>query len=249
MMSCAEYRRSMLGDPYADRADLRLHRVACPDCTQYLERLRGFEGRLDRALRVGIGAHAGVVAPDAAALQSRPGRPQAPRFAKASDISRRWLAAAASVLVGVVLVGGLWLAAPGPSLAADVVEHMTGEPDAWARTQESVPQAELDQVLSSSQVRLKATAGLVTYSHSCLFRGHLVPHLVVQTEAGPVTVMVLANESVKTTLRFNQHGYQGVIVPVPGHGSLAVLERGFAGDMATMEGIAARVRTAIDWTE
>jgi len=34
---------------------------------------------------------------------------------------------AASVLLAVVVAGGLWLSAPGPSLAADVVTHMRAE--------------------------------------------------------------------------------------------------------------------------
>jgi hypothetical protein len=39
-----------------------------------------------------------------------------------------------------------------------------------------------------------------------------------------------------------------VIVPIPGHGSLAVLERGPATDLDAVESVAARVQSAIDWT-
>ena len=47
----------------------------------------------------------------------------------------------------------------------------------------------------------------------------------MQTESGPVTVMVLVHERVSKPLQFDEQGYRGVIVPVPGHGSLAVLGR------------------------
>jgi hypothetical protein len=126
---------------------------------------------------------------------------------------------------------------------------MAEEPDAWARTGVPVPQPKLDQVLRASHVRLKGDPGLVSYANSCLFRGHLVPHLVVQTEAGPVTVMVLAHEAARSSTRFDEQGYQGMIVPVPGHGSLAVLERGSGTDLNVVKSVAARVRGAIDWTD
>jgi hypothetical protein len=102
--------------------------------------------------------------------------------------------------------------------------------------------------LAESHVRLKANAGLVSYANSCLFRGHQVPHLVVQTDAGPVTVMVLTHESARTSMRFDEHGYRGMIMPIPGHGSIAVLERGPTADMNTMERVAAKVLGAIDWS-
>jgi hypothetical protein len=39
-----------------------------------------------------------------------------------------------------------------------------------------------------------------------------------------------------------------MIVPVPGHGSLAVLERGPSFDVKTMEAVAAQVVDAIAWS-
>lgn len=160
----------------------------------------------------------------------------------------RWLAAAASVLLAAAVAASLWIAAPGASLAADVVSHMAEEPAAWTRTDLPVPPPKLQQVLGDSHIRLKPDAGLVSYANSCLFRGHVVPHLVVQTAEGPVTVMVLTHESLRRAVTFNEQGYRGVIVPVPHHGSLAVLARGADSDSARISGVAARVLGAIDWT-
>ena len=78
-------------------------------------------------------------------------------------------------------------------------------------------------MLRDSRLRLSNGAGMVSYASSCAFRGHRVPHLVIQTESGPVTVMVLVHEGVRKPVRFDEQGYRGVIVPVAGHGSLAVL--------------------------
>jgi len=244
MIECAQYRRSMLADPHCDDAELQAHLTSCHDCAGYTERLLSFESRLEQALRVDFAAKDAPVRGPAATVTSIHARRRAP-----GSLPRRWLAAAASVLLAVVIAGGLWLAAPGPSLAADVVDHMAEEPQAWARTDVPVPPGRLEKVLQESHVRLKGQAGMVSYANACRFRGHLVPHLVVQTDAGPVTVMVLTHESTKTAVRFDEHGYRGVIVPVPGHGSLAVLERGSASiaGTKTVDAVAARVLGAIDW--
>lgn len=243
MMDCGHLRRALLAEPSNDDAELRLHLASCPECTLYALQLRRFEGRLDRALRVDVNPRL---------MEQRvvtPLRAPRPRGARPWDPPhRRWLAAAASVLLGTAVAVSLWLAAPGRSLAADVVEHMAEEPYAWARTDVPVPGARLEQVLTDSHVRLRLSAGLVSYANSCAFRGHTVPHLVVQTDAGPVTVMVLSHEALRSAMRFNEHGYRGVLVPVHGHGSLAVLERGPQTDMRTVEAVAARVLGALDWT-
>jgi len=235
MMDCNAYRRSMMADPRDADPQLREHRGSCHDCNLFSERLLSFESRLDRALRVAV-----------------PADNVLPLRAKATPAlrlpnRRGWLAMAASVLMAVVVAGVLWVAGPGPSLAADVVTHMGGEPDAWS-TRTPVQGSELEAVLRDSHLRLSEGAGAVSYAASCAFRGHHVPHLVIQTESGPVTVMVLVHESVPKPMRFDEGGYRGVIVPVAGHGSLAVLTRGSSTDIKSVEAIAARVQSSITWT-
>ena len=60
--------------------------------------------------------------------------------------------------------------------------------------------------------------------------------------------MVLVHEQAPKSAQFDEQGYRGVIVPVPGHGSLAVLTQGAATDMETIEQIAHRVLDSIVWT-
>jgi len=232
MMDCTAYRRSMMADPADPNVELREHRDGCHECTEFTGKLLSFEARLHRAARV--------------TLPAVPLRPKA--APRAMGYRKGMLAMAASVLLAVVVAGVLWVAAPGASLAADVVTHMGGEPDSWLQTDVSVDNSELQGVLRDSHVRLAAGAGLVSYAASCAFRGHHVPHLVIQTESGPITVMVLVHESVQKPVRFDEQGYRGVIVPVAGHGSLAVLTHGPATDIKTVELIAAQVLDSITWT-
>jgi hypothetical protein len=238
MMDCATYRRTLMADPHDQAAALNEHRERCPECNLYTERLLKFEAKLERALRV-------PVAEQTKPAAASPGR-VVPLHAPPSR--RRWLAMAASFLVAALVAGGLWLSVPSSSLAADVVAHMREEPQAWRRTDVPVPDSALSGVLDESHLRLADGAGIVSYANSCGFRGHQVPHLVIQTASGPVTVMVLVHEVVNKTQPFDEQGYRGVIVPVAGHGSLAVLTHGSTTDIKTIERIAARVQESIVWT-
>ncbi|HWW31140.1 MAG TPA: DUF3379 family protein [Steroidobacteraceae bacterium] len=236
MMDHARYRMLIGADPRSSDPELRGHRESCQECQLYTERLLRFESRLERALQVAVPMRA-EVAPFAAKA--------VPRIAK----SWRWMAMAASVLLGVVVAAGIWLVLPGASLAADVVAHMREEPQAWRRTDVAVPDAELNDILRESNLRLGAAAGIVSYASSCAFRGHQVPHLVVQTPSGPVTVMVLVHESVSRLTQFDEQGYRGTIVPMPGHGSIAVLmQNPGAAQARDLQRIAAQVRASIVWT-
>jgi len=240
MMDCTEYRRALLTDPGHPSAEMLTHVADCQACTGYTERVLRFESRLERALQVNPHAAEGARPSSSAAV----GR----RLDGRARLRRRGFAIAASVLLATFAAGSLWLAAPGRSLAAAVVDHMSGEPEAWVRTGVPVAESRLDAVMSQSGVHLKPSAGLVSYANSCEFRGHQVPHLVVQTAAGPVTVMVLTHESVSRQVHFDEHGYRGMIVPVHGHGSLAVLEHTPNIAPQPIDAVATQVLGALDWT-
>jgi hypothetical protein len=235
MMDHTQYRSAIMADPRNPDAELRAHREACTECRAYTEQLLKFDARIERALRVRMPA--GADAP-----------PFARKPARGFPGARGWLAMAASVLVATAIAGGIWLTLPQRSLAAAVVAHMAGEPDAWQRTDIAVDTPELQDVLKDSKMRLKPAAGIVSYASSCPFRGHRVPHLVVQTPSGPVTVMVLVHEPLRNTMQFDEQGYRGTIVPVPGHGSIAVLMQDSGVSSREIARIAAQVDDSIVWT-
>jgi hypothetical protein len=148
MMDHTQYRTALLADPHDPSPELRAHHESCAECQAFTAQLLGFESSLARALRIDIGA-ADAVAP----------RKAAPRRVG----GMRWMALAASVLLGAALVVGIWVAVPSSSLAAAVVAHMAGEPDAW-QTIDPVPAVDLNGVLEKSQVKLMPQAGRVSYA-------------------------------------------------------------------------------------
>jgi hypothetical protein len=137
MKDCNDFRRALLADPRAAGAELAAHGRMCPNCSAYAADLTRFEDRLERAMRLPLGSPGNVV----------PLRP------KPASRGARWFAVAASVLVAIVVAGGLWIAAPRPSLADDAVAHMAGEPLAWRRTDVPVPAQQLAAVLADAHVR------------------------------------------------------------------------------------------------
>jgi hypothetical protein len=142
------------------------------------------------------------------------------------------------VLVGTLL----WVGSPRNSVAQDLVAHLAHEPEALAQTDRRADPARTAEVLAHGRIRLRPDAVTVSYANSCAFRGHLVPHLVVQTPEGPVTVMVLRDERPPRTIDFDEQGYAGRIVPA-GPGSIAVI--GAAG--TDLDSITAAVLAAVVW--
>jgi hypothetical protein len=225
--SCAEVRYSIGAEPQEVSAALAQHLAECVACRQFQAETLRLEVAIRAALDL-VPAAAPRTAPVAPLPVKR--RLQAPQ---------RW-ALAASVLLALAVGVFLWTGRPAPSLAADLVAHMAEEPESWGQTS-AVPESVLAFVLRKSGVRLMPGPSVV-YAHSCLFRGQWVPHLVVQTSAGPVTVMVLPGERVAERQTFADGGYSGVIEPGAG-GSIALLVRGDTN----VDQIAAEVARAVVW--
>lgn len=227
-MDCLEFRRTAGADPARFGAEARAHAASCPACAQYLVEALAFDAKILAALRVPV-----------------PDVPRDDPRRRAGQVQwidrRRWLALAASILGGVTIGSLLWVGSPRDSLARALVGHVQHEPGATTVTAPADP-ARLAEVLRRGGIRLRPGIGTVSYAESCTFRRRTVPHLVVQTDRGPVTVMVLRHESVAGPVRFDEQGYRGTIVPA-GPGSLAVIGTGGA-DLGQ---VASRVLEAVEW--
>jgi len=231
MINHEQYRRVVLANPLGTDPEREAHRAQCEDCRAFTERVITFEQRLVSALNVTAPTRASIL-------------PFNTRAAVGVAKGRRWLALAASVAMAFV-VAGIWLT-PRSSLAADVVSHMAEEPAAW-ESHATLSAGELAPVLKRANMTLNPNAASVSYANSCGFRGQVVPHLVVQSPSGPVTVMVLIHESVSKARQFDEQGYRGTILPIPHHGSIAVLMKEPGTTPAEIDAIAAQVRSAIVW--
>ncbi len=249
-----DLRRAMGGLPVADGAGATAARADSPATGSNVVPLRPASTEVPAGVPAAAGA-AGVagaasVSPGAAPVSSPPSA-RADAYSAPLPTARRWALAASVLLVGV-LAASFFALQPRDALASAVVEHLSKEPDSWSKTQ-PIPRSALELVLARSGVRLdQVESGSVVYANSCFLRGRQMPHLVVSTPTGPVTVIVLRGESVPARVEFEEGRYAGVLLPVPG-GGIAVLTRGGTGTGAAVggrpdvEGAAARVLAALQF--
>lgn len=233
-MNCSDARFALAADPRNGDPALLEHLERCSACAAYASDMHELDRRLRATLAVPVPDLELPSGPYPATAASPPSGGALARI----DRTRRF-ALAASVAGVAILVGLLWAGFPRQSLASAVVAHMAHEPDAWSTTA-VLAEAEIDEVLARSRVRLAHDLAGVTYANSCWFRGRHVPHLVVQTTDGPVTVLVLPEEPVEQSIQFGEAGYRGTLLPAP-RGSIAVLAR----DEADVKQVASRLMAAI----
>ncbi|HEU4780312.1 MAG TPA: DUF3379 family protein [Steroidobacteraceae bacterium] len=217
--TCREARLEIGGDPHTLGPALSEHLATCAACTRFRSETLALDARLRSAMELPL---AGFRKP----VQSAP---PARRFALA-----------ASVLLGILVGGGFWLLKPTPALAGDVLAHVKHESASWDAHEVLTP-SELAGVLKTAGVQFDSSMPIV-YAMACPFRGRRVPHLVVQTADGPVTVMLLAHEKVSGRQEFSEGAYRGILLPA-GEGSVAVLAR----DGKIPEAVAAKMLSDVRW--
>jgi hypothetical protein len=223
-------------DPHSVPPELAEHLASCPECAQFQREMIALDANIRRALEQ---------VPVTPAMPSAAPAPVVPitstsaaRRQKRTTVWSGWAVAASVAVVSMLAV---WMLRPTDTLAHDVVAHVESESNSWSSTEEP-PTSEVNETLVEAGVALDMGSDKVMYAHSCFFRGHLVPHLVVSTPEGPVTVMVLRYESVKHRMTFHEDGMTGVITPAP-HGSIAVLVKG----NENVDAISQQVQQSVRW--
>ena len=226
MMTCLEFRRRVGAEPFASDAGIEAHRDGCPACARYQDELRSMDGLIKRALAIDTRRDAGRV-------------PTAPLRTGAAR--RRLFAIAASLVAGVTVGIVLLVSAPRASIAREVFDHVLHEQDTMAATTPMAP-AELAEVLGPEGTRIRPDVGDVTFAARCPFDGRVVPHLVVRTPDGAVTVLMLRHREISQRMRIEEQGFEGIVLPAP-RGSIAIVGKG----VADIDGVAKKVFDAVDW--
>jgi hypothetical protein len=235
-MTCNEARELIGADPENASPELQAHLRDCAQCQAFRNEMLALNSRIRRALEIDWRKmQPAGQAPSTRTTPAVPSPRIRPDTSNVVPLARREpalvprqkrpkiLAFAASLAAALMVGFTLWLSRPPESLAMEIVEHVQGEPNSWSRTA-PVPIEDLDAVLRKSGVRLGTGMQPVVYASACWFRGHFVPHFVVSTKDGPVTVLILAHETVPAVQQFSEGGYSGMLVPAR-KGSVAVLSR------------------------
>ena len=110
----------------------------------------------------------------------------------------------------------------GGTLEQQILAHLDGEPEALVVTDVPVSDSRLESVVPADVATMNHDAGLITYAMSCSINGRDVPHLVIQGEKGPITIMLMPHEKVDGASEIEGDNIHGLIIPV-GDGSIAII--------------------------
>ena len=212
-MNCEEYRQEVAADPSFDGGAVHLR--DCAACQAYRDEMQDLEQEISRALAIDVPELRMPELPDIDTAKVVPLRR---RFSTPA-----WLAVAATVVVAALL--GIRMLGTGvqyDSLADEIIAHLDHEPQALRPTDVPVTDQRLASVVPASVAVMDHSVGLITYARSCVINGHTVPHLVIQGERGPVTVLLMPEEEVSAAQELQGDNINGVILPV-GSGSIAII--------------------------
>ena len=215
MMNCEEYREAIAADPSFDGG--AGHVTGCAACQAYRNDMLALDDNIARALAIDVPDLKMPELPDieadkVVALGQR--RRVSPPL---------WLAMAATVAIaaflGVRFIGG---GVEYDSLADEVLAHLDHEPYALRVSDEPVSDGRLSSVVANDVAQMNHNAGLITYAQTCVINGRNVPHLVIQGERGPVTILLMPDEMISEAVPLRDEFFEGAILPV-GDGSIAII--------------------------
>lgn len=212
MTNCTEYRNAVTAAPSHEDG----HAASCAACREYHDGVLALDRKIALALEIPVPAPRVPALPEV-------------EFTNVTQLGRRglrasaWLALAATAAFAAV-IGYRMTGEPvdQPTLAEQIVAHMEHEPYAFANADTPVSDARLARVVPAGVATLDHSAGLITYAQSCEINGKSVPHLVIQGERGPVTILLMPEQEVAGAEEIVGESVRGVILPV-GRGSIAIV--------------------------
>jgi len=227
-MNCEEYKEAIAADPSESFDGGPLHSAECSSCSALKAEMRALDVKIAAALEIEVPE---LTMPELPAISDK---------GKVVDLSTRrpvrwttpaWFGLAASVVLATVIgVRFVNTDVDHGTLAQQVVAHLDYEPKALTVTDKAVSDERLYSVVRPAIATLDRDFGLISYAMSCEINGREVPHLVIQGEKGPVTILLMPHEMIDMPIQLDGQSIKGVILPV-GDGSIAIIgERGEAID-------------------
>ena len=232
-MNCENYREAIAQDPSYDDAHLN----DCADCRAFRDEMRALDAKIASALEIPVPALKMPELPeiDTANVTALPPR----RFS-----APQWLAVAATVAVVAVLgFRTLGVDDAYPSLADEIIAHLDHEPYSLVVTDVPVSDRRLNQIVPANVATMNHDAGLITYARTCEINGKAVPHLVLQGQYGPVTILLMPDEMIDGPQSLMGESINGVILPV-GDGSIAIIGE----DGENLEPIEQNLKDSVRWS-
>lgn len=236
-MNCKDYKEAIAADP-SEQFDAESHAAVCGSCAAFRDEMQVLNLKIARALNIEVPR---LVMPALPAIGDDSKVVNLP-FKRGRMTTPVWLGLAASVLLVAVL--GVRFASDDvvyASLSEEIIAHFDHHQDGLQITNVRVSEQTLANAVEDRVEQMDI--GLITYATSCEINGRLIPHLVIQGERGPITILLLPDEMISDAVPLQGAGITGVILPV-GNGSIAIIG---ARD-EPMENIKQQVVNSVKWS-
>jgi hypothetical protein len=214
-MNCTDYKEALTADPgFHDETG---HVEACVDCKAYRAEFLAFDEKISAAMEISVPE---LVMPELPDIDAK----NVVNLSSRRTLTKpAWFAIAATVLLAAVV--GIRMNDSGVSygtLEEQVLAHVDHDAAALLPTSSPVSDKQLNRAVPKEIATMNHDTGLITYAQSCSINGKEVPHLVIQGEHGPVTILLMPHESIAEAAALDGVNIKGVILPV-GDGSIAII--------------------------
>lgn len=235
-MNCREYRETIAADPSVSFSGGDGHASGCEACSKYRDEMRALDECIARALEIEVPK---LSVPDLPHIQ-QPGGEKPAGAAEPSGSGARARFMSPPLLAGlaaaIAVIAVLFTVLPDTGtdhrdyreywdngqLVGEIIAHMDHEQESRRVTSVAVPVQALHAVVDGKVAAMDPDVGLITYAMSCVINGRTVPHLVIQGNTGPITLILLADETIESPIPLAGESVYGVLLPV-GQGSIAVI--------------------------
>lgn len=214
-MNCTDYMEALTADPGFD--DESGHVNTCAECQAYKAGVLELDEKIAAAMEISVPE---LRMPDLPDIESE----NVVSLSSRRTMSKpAWFALAATILLAAVV--GIRMIGLGTSygtLQEQVLAHVDHDPSALLPSSTPVSDRQLDRAVPDDIAVMNHEAGLITYAKNCSINGKDVPHLVIQGERGPITILLMPHETVAEATTLDGVNIKGIILPV-GNGSIAII--------------------------
>lgn len=226
-MDDLEFRRHAFADPQSQDPDFLAAAKTNPERTALLLQLQALDARVSataQSVRIPDGLKAKLLArEEIAANDATPAeKPKA----------KRYIALAASLVIAIGLIISPNLLTPRPSASDlefhdEVIEHVHREVARFDTKREDASIGRINSVLEEAGGHLRDVERIkqmhIKFADGCRFaQNSKGAHIVLDGEKGSVSVIVVHNSPVSTTLNVNDSRFAGKIIPF-GEGNLIIV--------------------------
>ena len=240
-MNCEDYKAALAGDPSASIEGGDAHVAACDSCAAFKAEMQALDAKIAQALSINV---PNLQMPELPEIEDD-NVVNIPFRNKQAFSMPTWIGIAATVVIAAFVGVRMIDLDPGSglSLNEEVLAHFDHEPSSLRVTTVAVSDEQFSTVVNPSIGTMDRNVGLVTYANSCIINGKTIPHLVIQGEKGPITLLLMPEEMIDSAMTLDGNGVNGVILPM-GDGSIAII-----GEQdEPLDAIEQRIIDSVEWS-